>query len=215
MTAFMTPFSRIFCLLVPLILISCKKPEITYYEVPRESDPVLGNVLPANHPPISTGSDSNADMTGPAMANLIPQPDMTKGVGLKWTPAEHWVSGRSSSMRLASYTLPDNPALDISITRFPGDVGGLLSNVNRWRGQVGLAPTDDETLQREMEIRDIREFHFRVIHLTNEDSMQKMLVALLLFDGNTWFFKMMGPGALVDTEESNFFSMLDSLTTEQ
>ena len=52
-------------------------------------------------------------------------------------------------MRLASHKVSDEDGneIDFSITSFPGDVGGLLANVNRWLGQIGLPPTDQKTSQ--------------------------------------------------------------------
>ena len=47
-------------------------------------------------------------------------------------------------MRLATYEMqgPAGP-VEIAISQFPGDVGGMLANINRWRGQVGLAPVTE------------------------------------------------------------------------
>jgi len=53
-----------------------------------------------------------------------------------------WKPGKVSSMRLGSYSVEeeDGCSLDISITSFPGDSGGLLPNAERWLGQIGLKP---------------------------------------------------------------------------
>ena len=53
-----------------------------------------------------------------------------------------WKPGKVSSMRLGSYSVEeeDGCSLDISITSFPGDLGGLMPNVERWLGQIGLKP---------------------------------------------------------------------------
>ena len=53
-----------------------------------------------------------------------------------------WKPGKVSSMRLGSYSVEeqDGCSLDISITSFPGDLGGLMPNVERWLGQIGLQP---------------------------------------------------------------------------
>jgi hypothetical protein len=34
---------------------------------------------------------------------------------------------------------PDGKA-EVTVSAFPGDTGGLLANLNRWRGQIGLEP---------------------------------------------------------------------------
>lgn len=51
-------------------------------------------------------------------------------------------------MRLATYRAPAGETqVEIAISRFGGDVGGELANINRWRMQVGLPSINDESLE--------------------------------------------------------------------
>ena len=52
-------------------------------------------------------------------------------------------------MRLASYEVADKNGsrLDFSVTSFPGDVGGLLANVNRWLGQIGMEEVKENEIE--------------------------------------------------------------------
>jgi hypothetical protein len=54
---------------------------------------------------------------------------------------EHWERKPATQMRVGNYAVSNDAgeALDFSITSFPGEVGGILANVNRWLGQVGIA----------------------------------------------------------------------------
>src|SRR5215211_1195932 len=63
---------------------------------------------------------------------------------IKWTAPEGWTEVPPSSMRYASFSAPaeDGGKIDISVVTFPGDGGSDADNVNRWRGQMGLAPVD-------------------------------------------------------------------------
>lgn len=82
------------------------------------------------------------------------------GVGSASNPDEPWRvpagwqrDPEPRSMRLATYVAPDpSGPVEVAITRFGGRVGGELPNVNRWRGQMGLAPIEaselEEALQR-------------------------------------------------------------------
>ena len=47
-------------------------------------------------------------------------------------------------MRRGSFTIrgEGNATADLSIVALPGAAGGLVENLNRWRGQVGLASLD-------------------------------------------------------------------------
>lgn len=57
-------------------------------------------------------------------------------------PAGWQQTGGAQSPRYATFQIgPKDKKTDLVITSFPGDVGGLLMNVNRWRKQIGLHPT--------------------------------------------------------------------------
>ena len=56
-----------------------------------------------------------------------------------WVKPESWIEFEGSSMRLASFHVPYSYGLgELSLFILDGDGGGLVANVNRWRGQVGL-----------------------------------------------------------------------------
>jgi len=204
-----------FTLLVAIsfLPLACKKAEVSYYEVPKEKSDA--GALPAGHPDISQGSSTPpASMTDPAMAQMLPPVDQSADLPISWQAPASWSEGKSSSMRLGSYTLPDHPALDISITRFPGNVGGLLSNLNRWRGQIALAPISQAEVPEVLESHAVGPLDFSIAHFANPDNQQAITVALLDLDNNTWFFKMMGPQDLVNQEDASFMLLIDSVAPE-
>jgi hypothetical protein len=60
-------------------------------------------------------------------------------------------------MRLATFEIraggdAEDRVVEVTLSRFPGEVGGELANVNRWRQQVELPPLEanelDEAIQR-------------------------------------------------------------------
>lgn len=62
-----------------------------------------------------------------------------------WDAPAGWTEQREGGIRFATLIIPNtDPPLDVSVTTFPASDPGedtyLLQNVNRWRGQVGLAP---------------------------------------------------------------------------
>ena len=85
---------------------------------------------------------------GTAMADT-PVPD---GLGRGPSPGLRrptWVVKPPAPMRKATFGVPAGSAeADLSITAFPGDVGGELANINRWRGQVGLDAAQGRGLGR-------------------------------------------------------------------
>src|SRR5262249_12854664 len=50
----------------------------------------------------------------------------------------------------AAFQMADGGDASVTITRFPGDVGGLTANVDRWRAKVGLAKSTPEELEKEV-----------------------------------------------------------------
>jgi len=74
---------------------------------------------------------------------------------MEWKLPEGWQQvadakannpGHYATLRIES---KDKPSLEMTVTKFPGTVGGLLANVNRWRGQVGLSPIEENELDKD------------------------------------------------------------------
>src|ERR1035437_8538529 len=117
-----------------LLLAACRDQKVAAYRVPKEKAPEL----PA---PIAEASGApNAPMTLPAGATRAAAPVPTaSGAGLTWTAPATWKTKAGSAMRKGSYAVGDASAeADLSITAFPGDVGGEVANINRWRGHASL-----------------------------------------------------------------------------
>lgn len=69
-----------------------------------------------------------------------------------WELPAGWTQDEGGPGRLATITVPGTPPLSLAVSslRLPGDGldAYLLANVNRWRGQMGLAPVSLERLQQ-------------------------------------------------------------------
>lgn len=127
-----------------------------------------------------------------------------------WETPEHWVAGKQSSMRIGSYTVrgSDGESLDFSITTFPGDVGGLMANVNRWLEQVGLEKVDQDGLRNYLSPIKIDGKSAQLMVAENDE---QSLYAAMYFGGeSSWFFKIMGDTALAKVEKNNFLNLLNS-----
>src|SRR5215468_5242189 len=82
--------------------------------------------------------------TGSSEMAAVSPPQANSAPPIKWTAPAGWAEVPPSSMRYASFSAPaeDGGKIDISVVTFPGDGGSDADNVNRWRGQMGLAPAD-------------------------------------------------------------------------
>ena len=142
-------------------------------------------------------------MTSPSLPTATDQP-------LVWTAPAGWAAKAASSMRKGSYTI-DGPegAGDLSITAFPGDVGGNLANVNRWRGQLQLPPVAD--LAGAVQPLEANGLHMLVFEGANNGN--RMLGVIVPRPGETWFFKLKGPDVLVAREKPAFLEFLKTVRT--
>jgi hypothetical protein len=68
----------------------------------------------------------------------------------KWNPPEAWRSGDEQAMRFATFfTTSGDDAAEISVSSLPPGQP-LAMNVNRWRGQLGLAPATESEITADL-----------------------------------------------------------------
>ena len=130
-----------------------------------------------------------------------------------WNAPSHWKEGKSSSMRLASYSIPYNDAIaDLSITNFSGDGGGLLANVNRWRQQLDLEPYGIAELDSDIIIGNSQIGEFRFIKITNNENIENaFLCSIYSIDKSTIFIKMSASINGVNELENDFKEFCSTL----
>jgi len=156
--------------------------------------------LPAGHPP----------MTNEASQTAAPSP-------LTWQAPSHWVKRAASGMRLGSFSAvgPDGASADISVIAFPGTGGDDLANINRWRGQVGLPPIAAEALASQTDNLETAAGKFVLADLSGtsptDHSPIRLVGAWLRLPDRVWFFKMMGPAAVVGSENGAFREFLKTV----
>lgn len=186
----------------------CRDREVTSYKVAKEKEPELPPAAAPAMPPAMAPAAGAGTSAAPSMANTaVPTAD---GAGLAWTAPSHWQAKAAGAMRKGSYAVPagDTPA-DLSITAFPGDVGGEAANLNRWRGQLQLAPASEAELAAA--ITRFEQGGLKIAYVDFDNGQQRILGALVPFNGSTWFFKLMGPSAPVAKEKPAFVEFLKTL----
>ena len=135
------------------------------------------------------------------------------GAALAWTAPAHWTAKPAGAMRKGSYSIKgDGGEADMSITAFPGDVGGDLANLNRWRGQIGLGPIAQAEFESTTQHLDYNGLHLTVVDIAGTGATaQRILGAMVPHAGGTWFFKLMGPAGLVAKEKAAFAAFLETI----
>lgn len=184
-------------------LSACRDAKVKHYSVEREPEPAL----PAGAAAMSGGAAAPAgdgSMAGTPVATA-------QGSQLTWTVPAEWKDKPGSAMRKGSYAVPGPGGdADLAITAFPGDVGGDLANVNRWRGQLALPPIAAGELEQALERFSANGLEFAVVDLAQPagEKSQRMLGAIVPHDGATWFFKLSGPAATVAAQREAFLAFL-------
>ncbi len=134
---------------------------------------------------------------------------------LRYRVPEGWrLDPQPRPARLATLRFGQGDAVgELAITRFPGDVGGELANVNRWRGQLGLFSVAnlEEQDTRATRISGLDAKVYRFIGPGDAATRLGIVVASAQHNGQTWFFKMTGPDQLLQTQKDRFSEFIASL----
>jgi hypothetical protein len=195
-------------LLLTVLLAGCRDQSIKTYRVPREAVPEapIASSAPATATPPAMGAT-------PDMAST-PVPTASGG-DLVWSAPASWQSRPASAMRKGTFIIPGEGGVtaELAITAFPGDVGGDLANVNRWRGQLQLGPISAAELPAALARSKVNGLDIAVTEMvaTAGNPPQRVLGAIVPFNGSTWFFKITGPDAVVAGQRETFNAFLQTL----
>lgn len=176
--------------------------------------PVLKPPAPVSESPAAPALLARPGGDAPPAA--APQQATTAG-GITYTKPEGWTEKpNTSAMRVASFNAGEgNQAADVSVIPLGGAAGSPLDNVNRWRGQVGLPPIDQQQFDKDVVRVEIGGTQGYYVHLVapeaTGDARQAILAAFTSHDGRTWFFKMQGPAKTVADQKPAFETFIRSI----
>ena len=131
---------------------------------------------------------------------------------IKWEVPDGWKSvPGSSSMRYATFAAAgkNGGTAEISVVVLPGEAGGDLQNVNRWRGQIGLGPMAETDLKALIVPVNAKEGDILTVDMAGEKA--HLLAGWTRIGGKSWFFKLTGPDPLVGAEKDKFTKFLESV----
>lgn len=202
-----------------LALAGCRDEQAVTYRVPKESHaaPAAPAASTPASAPMASGSGAAPATPADAQAAMAAQAVPTAGDdALAWSAPAHWQAGPTKPMRKATFLVPAGAGVtgsaELAITAFPGDVGGNLANVNRWRQQLGLPGIAAADLGAALQHLHVGALHVDVVELVGAaEPRQRVLGAIVPVAGATWFFKLSGPDALVAAEKEAFLAFLHTL----
>jgi hypothetical protein len=169
-------------------------------ETPAAADPHAGLGLPGVSSP-------HVGSVEPATAPEAPQ----------WNVPAKWVETAPRAMVFKSFSVADDAGAkaEITVSFFPGDVGGTLANVNRWRGQMGQKPVEQSQLNGVTESLAAVEGKATLVDFmgVNGKSGQpaRLVGAIVPRGDHTWFYKMTGDGKVVAGQKDNFVQFVKTV----
>ena len=170
--------------LVALTLAACDNQDVHQYRVPHESAPT------PTAAPESTPHAADAPITY----------DLPTG----------WRDTGAANMRIAGFAAGDAAdPVQITVTSFGGNMGGVESNVRRWAGQVGAGELTDEQIAQ-----IVKPFEGMVSEATAADITgpnARIYVVFTQRGGAMWFFKMTGPTNAVESQLGAMRQFLSSV----
>lgn len=133
-------------------------------------------------------------------------------------PPEDWRTGRVGGMRKAAYEYSEeDKSIEITVIDLAAEAGERLANVNRWRGQVGLAPVTAEELAASMktlELGPVKGDYVELIGDNKAERPQTILGVIVDHGDKAWFIKLQGDSALALSQKANFEAFAKSVRFE-
>ena len=154
-------------LLIPVFLVACDRNEVKTYQVPKEQ-----TVLPV------------AESTAAAQHEAPPVSDRFEAV-----LPETWKEMPGSGMRMVSYAI-DGTSIDFYLISL--SMGDVPSNVNRWRGQVGLPEATAEAINTDVEALEVDGHAVSYIEIYNEEDGKGIIAAIIDLAPSYWYFTAKG-----------------------
>ena len=170
---------------------------IQWIQTVKSADPGTAPAAPAGAAPAPAPAPAAAAAAGDG--------------SLTWTVPDGWVLGPVAPGRYATFMVAgaEGAKAELAISHFPGDVGGDLANVNRWRDQIGMEPIDAAALAPLVSKLTAGAKTLSVVDLTGPKT--RLTTGWTRHGADTWFFKLSGPDGLVGAEKAKFTAFLESV----
>ena len=128
-----------------------------------------------------------------------------------WEVPADWQVADAGPFLFAKFSIASNGAkADVNISQLLGEGGGMLANVNRWRGQLGLSPLDEAGLAKIVSVVG----GLSVVDFPGTNAKTgrpaRLVAAVVPHGSQTWFYKLMGDDAVVTAQKDAFFKFIQS-----
>ena len=176
-----------------------------------------------------TGEDESVRDQKPAFVEFLksveidysshaePAPRVTSGGPSRpaWQVPSSWQEVPPPQMLLAKFVMPDSkqPKAEVTVSVFPGDAGGVLPNINRWRRQLKLEPIEDGALGQNTKPLDAAGRKGFLVEFKGENTNgqpTQIIGAILPSQEQTWFYKLTGDPQVAQQEKDAFVQFVQT-----
>ncbi len=131
-----------------------------------------------------------------------------------WVVPADWKAGALAQFLVAKFIIGSGDAsAAVNVSQLAGDGGGLGANVNRWRGQLGLAAVDEAEIAQ-LPTMDATGVKAVVADITGTDARAgkpaRLVGVVVPANGTTWFYKLMGNPAVVGAQKAALIQFVQS-----
>lgn len=140
-------------------------------------------------------ADPHAGMTTASSSSTASASNGSLPAGWKEVPATQFL--------VAKYIIDSNGAqAAVNVSMLSGTGGGLLPNVNRWRGQLGLPAITEGELTTQTQSLDVAGSKATLVDIAGASGR---LIGIVVPQGDqTWFYKLMGDAQIVEQQKDAF-----------
>ncbi|MDF7826882.1 hypothetical protein P4B35_22835 [Pontiellaceae bacterium B12227] len=184
---------------IPMIalLVSCGREDVETYQVPKEQK--AAPEMQAQTP---------VERSAPVASPSAPQ----SSAGFTAELPEGWKEVSSSSaMRKVSYGIEGT---DIDFYLISLSMGDVPSNVNRWRGQVGLPNATPAEIEKDLQIFTAGGHEVKFIEIYNEEGGKGIVAAIIDLAPSYWYFTGKGTVQELKAHASDMRTYLESIKFE-
>lgn len=153
--------------------------------------------------------------TAPGQMATVPT-TQNKNANSIWTVPSDWQSVPPSQFLLAEFSISSSSGAkaEVNVAEMGGEGGGLLANVNRWRGQISLAGLAENDLSQLAQPVDVPGGKATLVDFAGVDAKTgaptRLVGVIVSQNDQTWFYKLMGAEPVVAQQKDAFKKFIQS-----
>jgi hypothetical protein len=134
-----------------------------------------------------------------------------------WTIPGGWQETPGGQFLVAKFNLTGEGGAQaaVNVSSSAGEGGGWAGNVNRWRGQLGLSSLSPEEISKATTALEVAGGKAMLVEIAGTDARtsqpSKLVAAMVLQPGQSWFYKLMGDPKVVESQKETFTKFVQSV----